>query len=119
MSNKICFLLMICLASPLCPLGKKEKPVVIQVTGIVRLTGSDLFQELVIANGQDSWYIANREMAALKNLQHKTVTVSGEETVTELTFASGLSAGRRCELKNITIISIEDGNGTDNTQKTR
>jgi len=44
----------------------------------------------------------------LHDLQHRTVTVEGVETVTELYFANGLSAGARRELKNIKIIAVTD-----------
>ena len=57
--------------------------------------------------GTAEWYVAAEEMDKLHNLQHRRVTVEGEETVRELTFANGLSAGIRRELRNIRIISVE------------
>ncbi|MCL2231118.1 MAG: hypothetical protein FWC01_08475 [Treponema sp.] len=79
---------------------------VVRVTGIVRLVGSDIFPEIVIS-GEHNWYIARNEMRKLHDFQHRTVTVEGEETITELTFAGGMPAGRRRDLKNIRIISVE------------
>jgi hypothetical protein len=38
---------------------------------------------------------------------YRTVTVEGEETVTELKFGNGMSAGIRRDLKNIRIISVD------------
>ena len=107
--------LLLCLAASLYAFGKKEKnsdktaPVVtvIRVTGIVRLVGNEPFPELIIDNSQMVWYIAMDEMNKLHDLQHRTVTVEGEETVRELKFAGGLSAGTRRDLKNIKIISVD------------
>jgi len=79
----------------------------VQVTGVVRLVGSSVMREIVISGGEAEWYAARDEMDKLHNLQHQTVTVEGTETVMELTFASGISAGVRRELSNIKIISVE------------
>jgi hypothetical protein len=87
--------------------GKEEPLEVIQITGVVRLTGNANFPEIVIANSENSWVLANDEMDKLHDLQHRTVTVEGEQTVTELFFANGLSAGIRRELKNIKIIAVQ------------
>jgi hypothetical protein len=106
-------MLFLCLAASLYAFGAKEKdsgkdhPVVIQVTGIVRLVGNANFPELQIVNAQMVWYIARDEMDKLYDLQHRTVTVEGEETVMELKFGNGLSAGTRRDLKNIKIISVD------------
>lgn len=90
----------------------------VRITGIVRLVGSEPFSELVITGNliteqsEDSalaatWYIASNERNKLNNLQYSTVTVEGDESIRELTFASGIPAGIRRELRNIRIISIE------------
>jgi hypothetical protein len=106
-------LLFLCLAASLPAFGSKEKntgkavPVVIRVTGVVRLVGTGNFPELQIRNSETAWYIAKDEMDKLNDLQHRTVTVEGEETVMELKFGNGLSAGTRRDLKNIRIISID------------
>jgi hypothetical protein len=107
--------LFLCLAASLPAFGVKEKdngkavPAVtaIQVTGIVRLVGTANFPELQIMNSQGAWYIARDEMDKLYDMQHMTVTVEGEETVMELKFGNGLSAGTRRDLKNIRIISVD------------
>jgi hypothetical protein len=96
---------------------------IVRVTGIVRLVGSSVFPELVISgtylNGgaassgaassgaEMQWYIAANERDKLHSLQHRTVTVEGEETAEEMRFASGMFAGIRRELKNIRIISTD------------
>jgi hypothetical protein len=73
----------------------------------VRLVGTATFPELLIDNSQTVWYIAKDETEKLRDLQYRTVTVEGEETVTELKFGNGLSAGTRRDLKNIRIISVD------------
>jgi hypothetical protein len=109
--------LFLCLAASLSAFGAKEKdsgkaeaaPAVtaIQVTGTVRLVGTGNFPELQIGDSQMFWYVAKDEMDKLYDLQHRTVTVEGEETVRELKFGNGLSAGTRRDLKNIRIISVD------------
>jgi hypothetical protein len=107
--------LFLCSAVSLFAFGAKEKDsgktapavTIVQVTGVVRLVGNANFPELLIDNSQMLWYIAKDEMNKLYDLQHKTVTVEGEETVTELKFGNGLSAGTRRDLKNIRIISVD------------
>jgi len=95
-------------------IGKKDKndsppqdeKKIVQVTGVVRLVGSAPSSEIIVAGAQGQWYIFKDDMAKLHNLQHQAVTVEGEETVIELTFASGIPAGTRRILRNIKIISI-------------
>lgn len=87
--------------------GKNEKDAVVRVTGTVRLVGSGSFPELVITGSGKEWYVASEENDKINDLQHRTVTLEGVETVKELVFASGRSAGKRRELKNIKIINIQ------------
>jgi len=111
--NRIPLLVIVflCLAMSLPAFGSKDKnngkTSVVRVTGVVRLVGTALFPELIIDNSQTAWYIAKEEMKKLNDLQHRTVTVEGEETVTELKFGNGMSAGTRRDLKNIKIISVD------------
>ncbi|MCL2759202.1 MAG: hypothetical protein FWD22_03230 [Treponema sp.] len=98
--------------------GGREKATalpVVQVTGIVRLVGNEPFTELVIYGHEltaeqttpaVSWFITRDERNKLFDLQHQIVTVEGEETVTELTFANGMPAGTRRELSNIRILEV-------------
>jgi hypothetical protein len=85
--------------------GKKEK--VVQVTGVVRLVGTSLFSDIVITDSEGEWYVDKDDEAKLHDLQHQTVTVEGVETIREMKFANGMSAGKRRELKKIKIISVE------------
>jgi len=88
-----------------------EEAVVVQVTGTVRLVGSANFPQIVISGSGSQWYVAREEMDKLHDLQQRVVTVEAEETVRELTFANGRSAGIRRELRNIRIINIEEYTG--------
>ena len=108
----IFLLLLICTAVILPARGLKDKAgaeqgKLVQAAGKVRLVGSDPFPELVITNAEHEWHVAKEEEHKLKDLQHRTVTVEGNETVTELRYANGTPAGQRRDLKNIRIISIE------------
>ena len=96
---------LLCITTLLPARGGRERPAVVRVTGIVRLVGNEPFTELVISGSENVWYITREEREKLVDLQHRTVTVEGEETVTELRFANGIPAGTRRELRNIRIIS--------------
>jgi len=104
------FMLMILCMAVLLPAGgsRDKKANVVQVTGTVRLVGTGLFPELVITGAEMEWHITQDEAEKLHDLQRRTVTVEGIETVTELFFANGLSAGIRRELKDIKIIAVDD-----------
>jgi len=79
----------------------------VRATGIVRLVGGGPIPELVITGPEREWYVSREYDHLLKDLQHRTVTVEGYESVFELRFANGLYAGQRRTLKDIKIISIE------------
>jgi len=107
-----CFfiLMMLCISAFLPSFGSRDKEAanVVRVTGTVRLVGTGLFPELVITGPEMEWHIAQDEAQKLHELQHRTVTVEGVETVTEMKFANGLPAGTRRDLKNVKIISVEN-----------
>jgi len=111
--SRACFfgLFFLCVTMLMPALGGKEKDTakknVVQVSGTVRLVGTSLFPEIVITGSDKEWYVEKEEMSKLRDLQHRKVTVEGEETVVEMQFASGISAGVRRTLSNIKIISIE------------
>ena len=92
--------------------GNKEKnkaaqvPEIVQVSGVVRLVGSGVFTELVITGSGGEWYIPRDETYKLHDLQQQTVTVEGEETVTELKGANDFIVIKRRELKNVRILSV-------------
>jgi hypothetical protein len=79
----------------------------VQISGTVRLVGSEPFTELVITGSDWEWYVDRNEYHKLRELQHRVVTVGGTETIVMLTFANGSSAGERRTLKDITVINVE------------
>jgi len=88
--------------------GNKEKDVeTVKATGVVRLIGPAPFSEIVISGTEYMWYIVKDEMKKLHDLQNRTVTVEAVETLKEMKFANGISAGIRRELRNIKIITVE------------
>jgi len=115
MNSRRCFLFgffMLCLTALLPAGGGREKTApVVQVTGVVRLVGTSIFPELVISGSDKEWYVAKEDRDKLHDLQHRTVTVEGIETVTELKFANGVPIGTRRELRDIKIITVRE-NGT-------
>ena len=86
--------------------NRESQPRIVRVTGVVRLVGTGVFPELVVTADDGEWYIADDEMQKLHNLQHRTVTIEGEETVIELKFAGGMPAGTRRTLSKISIIRV-------------
>jgi cytochrome c oxidase assembly factor CtaG len=76
----------------------------VQVTGWVRLVGSSPDYMLVITGENREWYVDEKEQKKLMQLQQQTVTVTGTEYFKDLTFANGMSTGRRYYLKNIKVL---------------
>ena len=87
--------------------GGREKSGTVRVTGTVRLVGSSPVSEVVITGQDGQWYIAKEDERKLIDMQYRTVTVEGVETVEELTFANGRSAGKRRTLGKIKVIAIQ------------
>ena len=100
--------LLLCAVALIFARGNKEKDTVaiVQATGVVRLVGNSPFTEIVVSGSGKEWYIARDEMYKLHDLQQRTVTVEGEESVIELKSAGGFPARPRYELKNIKIITV-------------
>ena len=122
-------LLFLCLATALPAHGAREKsrvePIaaapettamperrIIQVTGRLRLVGSEPFPELVISGQDEEWHVVPEDQHKLRNLQHwgLKITVEGEETVVEWRRANGSTRIERI-LSNITVTAIETSYG--------
>jgi len=86
--------------------AQMEEKTQVQVSGRLRLVGHMPFPELVISGEGGEWYVAKEEEYKLKDLQQRTVTVEGDETVIDLVFANGFPAGQRRTLANIIIVSV-------------
>jgi len=97
--------LLFCLAAALPAGGSRENKV--QVTGKVRLVGSEPFPELVISGSDGEFYIDREDVSKLRDLQQRTVVVEGTLTVRSYNYANGRPAGERRTLKDIKIIKVE------------
>ena len=81
----------------------------VQVTGVVRLVGSELFSEIVIsASDREYWYVTRADRSKLHDLQQQVVTVEGEEVRIQMSLVSGRRTVTRRELHNIRIISVQE-----------
>ena len=105
--------LFLCLATVLPASGRREalkteeQSIVVQASGRVRLVGSSPFTNIVITGPDREWYIEGEDEQKLRDFQHRTITVEGTETVTQLISANGRPAGERRTLRDIVIIEIE------------
>ena len=86
---------------------QEEISTLVQVSGRVRLVGSNPFPYLVVTGPELEWYIDKADEDKFMDLQHKIVTIVGYETVLELFFANGRPAGERRTLKDVKIISVD------------
>jgi len=84
-----------------------QQNILVRITGRIRLVGNEPFTELVITTQERDYFIEKSEEYKLKELQQRTVTVEGIQTVISLQWASGLPAGNRYSLKDIKIIKLE------------
>jgi len=84
-----------------------EQNILVRITGRIRLVGNEPFTELVITTQERDYFIEKSEVYKLKELQQRTVTIEGIQTVVSLQWASGLPAGNRYSLKDIKIIRLE------------
>jgi len=102
-----------CLTSVLYARGGKEKKQaeenrqkIVQITGVVRMVGSEPFTSIVISGSEYEWYVERGEEAKLGDCQQRHVTVEGIETIEKMKFANGLDAGERRFIRNIKIIAV-------------
>ena len=87
--------------------ASSDKADVVKITGVVRLTGTAHFPEIVISADDCEWFVVKDEAGIFFEMQYQIVTIEAEESVKELRFANGISAGVRRELRNIRILSVE------------
>jgi hypothetical protein len=85
---------------------KAETGATVEVTGLVRLVGSEPFPELVITGRDDhDWYIAREESAALRKYERRTITVRGIATRQEMVLANGKRLEDRLVLSKVKVVS--------------
>lgn len=101
MINRI-MLCAVCLQLAACNTQLKNGQTV-EVSGVVNVVGSVPITDVVITDGENNdWYIDGFESealsATLRGMQHKTVTVRGIVTLTEIKLANNKSLGVRRSL---------------------
>ena len=107
MNKRLCFCLFIFFTTALVfAFGRRERVITVEVTGIVRMVGAGLLSEIVISGQEREWYVAKDEEYKLIDLQHRTITVEGVQTIIQLRFANGFPAGERYYLERVRVISV-------------
>jgi len=77
----------------------------VEITGRVRLVGSEPFPELVITDGEKrDWYITAKDRPALRMFEQQTVTVRGTLTREEMTLANGRRLDDRRVLSAVELV---------------
>ncbi|MDR1785117.1 MAG: hypothetical protein LBR23_01440 [Spirochaetaceae bacterium] len=77
----------------------------VEITGRVRLVGSEPFPELVITDGDNhDWYIAREDSAALRKFEQQTVTVRGLVYREEMILANGKRLEDRLVLSAVVVV---------------
>ncbi|MFP3043546.1 hypothetical protein LQZ19_17155 [Treponema primitia] len=88
--------------------GQDEIPNTVRVTGRVRLIGSGPGMELVITGTDREWRIDKEDRDKLWDLQQQNVTVEGQESSQEMTFANGTPIGTWYFLRKIKVIETSE-----------
>jgi hypothetical protein len=77
----------------------------VELTGRVRLVGSEPFPELILADGEDHlWYIARESRKILAGYEQRIVTVRGRVELREMVLADGRRLEDRRVLAELTLI---------------
>ncbi len=77
----------------------------VELSGTVRLVGSEPFTELVITDGEGrDWYVDEGSRALLAALEHRPVRVSGTVTRKEMKLANGTKLPDRRNLADIALL---------------
>ncbi|MCL2092771.1 MAG: hypothetical protein FWH12_01130 [Treponema sp.] len=90
------------------PLPQPEVWTPIEVTGLVRLVGSHPFYQIVVSGQGAEWMVPNEERGLLMDLQHRTVTLRGEELIMQSPPSDNPYQIRLTlrHLRNITILEV-------------
>ena len=78
-----------------------------QVTGRIRIVGSEPFPETVITDEKENnWYIAKESRQALSDYQQQTITVKGTLELKKMVLANGEILGYRRILHKVGLVSV-------------
>jgi hypothetical protein len=115
----LCLAVLCSVPALLFPLGKKEPVSVdtgnlydtvqsgqtVELSGTIRLVGSQPFPELVLSDaGGNDWYIARESRALVSGYEQRTVTVRGKAELKEMVLADGRSLGHRRILSELVLL---------------
>jgi hypothetical protein len=79
----------------------------VEVSGRIRLVGSEPFPDLVLTGeGDHTWYIDPADRQTLSRYEQQTVTIRGTVEIREMTLANGKSLGSRKILSRITLVKV-------------
>ena len=79
----------------------------VEVSGRVRLVGSEPFPDLVLTDeGDQTWYINSEDRKTLSPYEQRTVTIRGTVELTEMVLANGRSLCSRRTLSGITLVKV-------------
>ncbi|GHU90897.1 hypothetical protein FACS189476_11330 [Spirochaetia bacterium] len=79
----------------------------VEVSGRVRLVGSEPFPDLVLTGSEDhTWYIDPADRKTLSSYEQQTVTIRGTVELTEMILANGKNLGSRRTLSGVTLVKV-------------
>jgi hypothetical protein len=78
----------------------------VELSGRIRLVGSEPFPELVLSDaGDHDWYIAGESRNLVSGYEQRTVTVRGKVELKEMVLANGRSLGYRRVLSELVVLT--------------
>jgi hypothetical protein len=79
----------------------------VEVSGRVRLVGSEPFPDLVLTDQEEhTWYIDPADRKTIAAYEQQTVTIRGTVELKEMVLANGKSLGSRRTLSGITLVKV-------------
>jgi hypothetical protein len=77
----------------------------VEISGRVRLVGSEPFPDLVITGGDDQdWYLEGPDRQAVRSFEQRGIRVRGRVELREQVLANGRSLGVRRFLQDVEIL---------------
>ncbi|GHV87000.1 hypothetical protein AGMMS50255_2960 [Spirochaetia bacterium] len=80
---------------------------IVELSGRVRLVGSEPFPELVLTDeGDHTWYIDPADRQTISAYEQQTVTIRGTVELKEMVLANGRSLGSRRTISGIALVKV-------------
>jgi hypothetical protein len=84
----------------------------VELTGKIRLVGSEPFPELVLSDdGGHDWYIDRESRGSVSGYEQRSVTVRGKVELKEMVLADGRSLGYRRILSKLVLLEPKNKPG--------